>query len=187
VITSHEAILNPSIWVSRFAPAIPQDGDVLDLACGTGRHAKLLADLGYTVLAVDQDILAVAGLNHPKITSKCLNLEQEEWPLQNQLFSGIVVTNYLYRPFLDRLPSMLEVGGVLIYETFAAGNEAFGKPSNPNFLLNHGELLSLAEHHDLKIIAYEDIYADQPKPAMVQRLCAVKGALKSHIPLQFQA
>ena len=102
-------------------------------------------------------------------------------------FSGIVVTNYLYRPFLDCLPENLEKDGVLIYETFAHGNAEFGKPSNPNFLLNPGELLSFAQRHGLQVIAYEDIYLDEPKPARVQRLCAVKGALKSHIPLQFQA
>lgn len=187
VIATHDAILKPSIWVRRFAPAIPQGGVVLDLACGTGRHAKFLADLGYSVLAVDQDISGVSALNHPKITSKCLNLEQDQWPLENRLFSGIVVTNYLYRPFIDHLPEMLENGGVLIYETFSVGNEIFGKPSNPNFLLKSGELLSFSQRHSLKVIAYEDIYTDQPKPAMVQRVCAVKGALKSHIPLQFQA
>ena len=81
---------------------------------------------------------------------------------------------------------MLQKGGVLIYETFAQGNGEFGKPSNPNFLLNSGELLALAARHDLQVIAYEDIYVDQPKPAMVQRLCAVKGVLKDRIPLQFQ-
>ena len=89
-------------------------------------------------------------------------------------FSGIVVTNYLYRPYLDHLPEMLEKNGVLIYETFAQGNEQFGKPSNPNFLLKPGELLELAQRHSLKVLAYEDIYRDEPKPAMVQRLCAVK-------------
>ena len=89
-------------------------------------------------------------------------------------FSGIVVTNYLYRPYLDHLPEMLEKNGVLIYETFAQGNEQFGKPSNPNFLLKPGELLELAQRHSLKVLAYEDIYQGEPKPAMVQRLCAVK-------------
>jgi hypothetical protein len=85
------------------------------------------------------------------------------------------VTNYLYRPFLDQLPKMLCDGGILIYETFAAGNAQFGKPSNPDFLLKPGELLALAASAGLKVLAYEDIYLDQPKPAMVQRICAVKG------------
>ena len=87
-----------------------------------------------------------------------------------------MVTNYLYRPYLDRLPEMLAKGGLLIYETFAQGNAQFGKPSNPDFLLNSGELLALASRHALKVLAYEDIYTDEPKPAMVQRLCALKEA-----------
>jgi hypothetical protein len=114
-----------------------------------------------------------------------LDLEDSEWPLLKQEFSAIVVTNYLYRPFLDELPKMLCEGGVLIYETFAEGNAQFGKPSNPNFLLKPGELLALAQRSGLKVIAYEDICLDQPKPAMVQRICAVKGHLKGCIPLQF--
>ena len=97
-----------------------------------------------------------------------------------------MVTNYLYRPHLDELAGMLQADGILIYETFSQGNGEFGKPSNPNFLLNPGELLSFAARHGLLVVAYEDIYVDQPKPAMVQRLCAVKGALKQRIPLQFQ-
>lgn len=158
---------------------------MLDLACGSGRHAALLALLGHAVLAVDQDVSAIEGLLNPRIKPQREDLEGAIWPLADQQFSGIVVTNYLYRPFLDHLPQMLSEGGVLIYETFADGNAQFGKPSNPNFLLKPGELLALAAHSDLKVIAYEDIYLDQPKPAMVQRICAVKGHLKGCIPLQF--
>ena len=182
----HDVILSASPWVKRFSPLIPKGGVVLDLACGSGRHSQLLASSGYEVLAVDQEISAVCSLANPLITSKCLDLEEAEWPLLGSEFSGIVVTNYLYRPHLDQLPKMLVEGGVLIYETFALGNGDFGKPSNPNFLLNPGELLAFASRHDLKVLAYEDIYVDQPKPAMVQRLCAVKGEPKQRIPLQFQ-
>lgn len=184
--SAHEAILNASPWVRRFAPLIPKDGVVLDLACGSGRHAQWLASVGHEVLAVDQDIAAVSSLHNPLITPKELNLEGADWPLIGSEFSAIVVTNYLYRPYLEELPKMLQAGGVLIYETFALGNGEFGKPSNPNFLLNPGELLTFASLHGLKVLAYEDIYVDQPKPAMVQRLCAVKGELKQRIPLQFQ-
>jgi hypothetical protein len=99
---------------------------------------------------------------------------------------GGVLLSWRQRQHLDRLPELLEEGGILIYETFAQGNEKFGKPSNPNFLLKPGELLTFASRHGLQVVAYEDIYVDQPKPAMVQRLCAVKGELKQHIPLQFQ-
>ncbi len=184
---SHDSIVKPSSWVVRFVPLIPKGAAVLDLACGAGRHSQLLAHLGHSVLAVDQDISAIQSGHSSAITPKCLNLEEDAWPLSGSKFGGIVVTNYLYRPHLDRLPELLEEGGVLIYETFALGNEKFGKPSNPNFLLNPGELLAFAARHSLKVLAFEDIYVDEPKPAMVQRLCAVKGALKDHIPLQFQA
>ena len=184
---SHDVIVKPSSWVARFAPLIPKGGVVLDLACGSGRHSQLLANLGYSVVAVDQDIAAIETLNSSSIIPKCLNLEQDDWPLLESKFGGVVVTNYLYRPHLDHLPALLEEGGILIYETFAQGNEEFGKPSNPNFLLKPGELLAFATRHSLKVMAYQDIYVDQPKPAMVQGLCAVKGGLKEHIPLQFQA
>jgi SAM-dependent methyltransferase len=182
---SHDVIADPSPWVKRFASVIPKDGSVLDLACGAGRHAVFLASLGYPVLAVDQDITAIEAMKNPAIEARPEDLEGASWPLADQLYAGIVVTNYLYRPFLDQLPQMLSEGGVLIYETFANGNAEFGKPSNPNFLLKPGELLALAARFDLKVIAYEDIYLDQPKPAMVQRICAVKGHLKGCIPLQF--
>jgi hypothetical protein len=147
----------------------------------------LLASLGYRVLAVDQDISAMEPLKSDSIQVQKIDLEGSDWPLLGQQFSGIVATNYLYRPFLDELPKMLSEGGVLIYETFADGNAAFGKPSNPNFLLNSGELLALAQRSGLKVIAYEDIYLDQPKPAMIPRICAVKGHVKGCIPLQFVA
>jgi len=185
--TIHGATLNPSTWVKRFAPLIPKEGAVLDLACGSGRHSCLLAELGHKVLAVDQDVSQLTALNNPLINPQNFDLEQATWPLGDLQLAGIVVTNYLYRPHIDQLPAMLEKEGVLIYETFALGNGDFGKPSNPNFLLNPGELLAFAARHDLKVVAYEDIYVDQPKPAMVQRLCAVKGELKGRIPLQFQA
>ena len=185
--TIHSATLNPSTWVKRFAPLIPKEGAVLDLACGSGRHSCLLAELGHKVFAVDQDVSQLTALNNPLINPQNFDLEQATWPLGDLQLAGIVVTNYLYRPHIDQLPAMLEKEGVLIYETFALGNGDFGKPSNPNFLLNPGELLAFAARHDLKVVAYEDIYVDQPKPAMVQRLCAVKGELKGRIPLQFQA
>ena len=171
----HDAQINASPWVKRFASQIPKDGLVLDLACGGGRHTNYLAQLGYSVMAVDQDVTALEQNKHLLVETRSLNLELEEWPLENLQFSGIVVTNYLYRPHLDRLPSMLAQGGILIYETFAEGNAQFGKPSNPNFLLNTGELLNFAGRHSMKVLAYEDIYTDEPKPAMVQRLCAVKA------------
>ena len=181
----HGVIADASPWVRRFADAIPKNGLVLDLACGAGRHTALLASLGHQVLSVDQDISMVESLKDESVQTLELDLEGSDWPLLNQEFSAIVVTNYLYRPFLDELPKILTEDGVLIYETFAEGNAEFGKPSNPNFLLKSGELLALAQRSGLKVIAYEDIYLDHPKPAMVQRICAVKGHLKGYVPLQF--
>lgn len=138
------------------------------------------------MVAVDRDVSLLGPRADDQITAKQFDLELDGWPLAGNLFDGIVVTNYLYRPHLDQLPQMLNEGGVLIYETFAQGNEEFGKPSNPNFLLKTGELLALASRHALKVLAYEDIYLDHPKPAMMQRICAVKGNPKGRIPLQFQ-
>ena len=186
LLNAHDVISNASPWVKRFTPLIPKDGLVLDLACGSGRHSEWLAGQGHQILAADQDISAIEALGNPRITPKCCDLEQDAWPIHEMQFSAIVVTNYLYRPHLDQLPKMLQAGGVLIYETFAIGNGEFGKPSNPNFLLTTGELLVFSARHALKVVAYEDIYVDQPKPAMVQRLCAVKGEPKQRIPLQFQ-
>ncbi len=171
---THDTLLNASPWVKRFASQIPKGGVVLDLACGSGRHAIYLAQLGFSVLAVDQDVSVLEKSKTPGIETRALDLEAEFWPLTEGGFGAIVVTNYLYRPYLDYLPGMLCKGGLLIYETFAHGNAQFGKPSSPNFLLNSGELLALAARHALKVIAYEDIYTDEPKPAMVQRLCALK-------------
>ena len=181
----HDVIADASPWVRRFAAAIPKGGVALDLACGAGRHAVLLASQGHSVLAVDRNISALGPVKNALIQTQELDLEGAVWPLLGKHFSAIVVTNYLYRPFLDELPKMLCEDGALIYETFAEGNAQFGKPSNPDFLLKPGELLALAERSGLKVIAYEDIYLDQPKPAMVQRICAVKGYLKGCIPLQF--
>ena len=181
----HDPAPRASSWVQRYAPLIPKEGLVLDLACGSGRHTDLLVCLGHSVLAVDRDISVVSARPSSQIDARALDLEGATWPLEGQLFSGIVVTNYLYRPYIDRLPEMLLEGGVLIYETFAHGNAQFGRPSNPDFLLNPGELLAFAANHGLKVLAYDDIYVEQPKPAMIQGICAVKGELKGRIPLQF--
>jgi SAM-dependent methyltransferase len=188
----HASIANPSAWVTRFCPLIAAGGRVLDLAAGSGRHSLHLAKLGFTVLAVDRDAGALELLKQCKeglaIEIEQLDLEGTTWPLADRsgLFDAVVVTNYLYRPYLDLLPDLLVEGGVLIYETFAHGNAAFGKPSNPDFLLQTGELLDFAARNSLHVLAYSDLYQAQPKPAMVQSVCAVKGALKERHPLQFQ-
>lgn len=163
---------NPSRWVRRFAPLVPP-GEVLDLACGSGRHARLFAALGHPVLAVDRDPAALAASAGQGITVMQHDLEADGavWPFAAGRFAGIVVTNYLHRPLMAQLMASLAPGGVLVYETFAIGNEAFGKPSNPAFLLRPGELLDVAAAAGLRVIAFEDGRVELPKPAMVQRIC----------------
>jgi SAM-dependent methyltransferase len=180
-MSAHYAIDHPSPWVARFAPLIPE-GEVLDLACGSGRHARLLAAMGRTVLAVDRDADALAKIAGPDISTLQHDLEQDagqgfSWPFTENRFAGIVVTNYLHRPLLASILASLAPNGVLLYETFARGNGRFGKPSNPAFLLEPGELLEVVRRYSagsLRIIAFEDGYIDQPKPAMVQRICVIK-------------
>lgn len=169
----HAPVGTPSHWVRRFAQLVPE-GEVLDLACGGGRHARLFAGLGHPVLAVDRDPQALLAAAGPGIVTLEHDLEREgaAWPFAAGRFAGIVVTNYLHRPLLAGLVASLAPGGVLIYETFALGNEAYGKPSNPAFLLRPGELLDVAAAAGLRVLAYEDGVVREPKPARVQRLCA---------------
>jgi SAM-dependent methyltransferase len=166
-----------SIWVARWAPVVPP-GEVLDLACGSGRHARLLAGLGHPVIALDRDAQALAACAGQGIATVQHELEAPgaAWPFAPGRFAGIVVTNYLHRPLFGQIAAALAPDGMLVYETFARGNEIFGKPSNPDFLLNPGELLEFASRGGLRVLAYEDGVIDRPKPARVQRLCAVGPA-----------
>lgn len=179
----HASLDKPSAWVARFAPLIPH-GEVLDLACGSGRHARLLAGLGYQVLAADRDAAALERAEGKGIRTLQIDLEngtegRTSWPFEAGRFSGIVVTNYLHRPLFPHILASLAPDAVLIYETFAQGNEHFGKPSNPDFLLRPGELLEFARTDSspsLRVLAFEDGYIPVPKPAMVQRICAINSA-----------
>jgi SAM-dependent methyltransferase len=127
--------------------------------------------------AVDRDPEVTARLaGTPGVTSRCADIEAGPWPYAGQQFAGIVVANYLHRPLIPRLLEALAPGGVLIYETFAAGNERFGRPSNPDFLLRPGELLE-AVRGRLNVIAYEELEVSEPRPAMVQRICAVNSGV----------
>ncbi|MBT5413098.1 MAG: SAM-dependent methyltransferase [Rhodospirillaceae bacterium] len=166
----------PSPWVLRFAALIPAGGPVLDLATGGGRHARLLAARGHPVLAVDRDAEALVDLaGRPGIACETADLEASPpWSPGPRRFAGIVVTNYLWRPLLATLPGWLEPGGILIYETFAQGNERFGRPRNPDFLLRPGELTA-AFAPALRIVAYEHGAVAEPRPAVIQRICAAAG------------
>lgn len=169
----------PSDWVRRFAPLLPAGGTVLDLACGNGRHALFLEASGRRILALDRDAAALAGLaGRPGIFTLQADVEQGAWPLEGRRFEGIVVTNYLHRPLFPQLLAALAQDGVLIYETFMSGNERFGRPSNPEFLLRPDELLDVFGKL-LRVVAFEQGEVMLPKPAVVQRLCARRGGVSS--------
>jgi SAM-dependent methyltransferase len=164
-----------SRWVERFLPCIKSGGDVLDLACGRGRHSLLLHAAGYRVEALDRDAGALAGISARAqgISTRVADLEGDSWPYHGRRFDAIVVSNYLFRPLFPRLLDALGVDGVLIYETFMSGNERFGKPSNPEFLLHPGELLDVVRGR-LTVVAFEQGEVARPRPAVVQRICATK-------------
>jgi SAM-dependent methyltransferase len=165
----------PSSWVRRFAHLVPQGGEVLDLAAGGGRHSRLFLEHGYRVVAVDRDTETLTALpRQDRLQIVTADLEAGgAWPLPGRRFAGVVVTNYLHRPLFPAIVASVASGGILIYETFAVGNERFGKPSNPDFLLRPGELLD-AVHGRLRVVAYEDVETAEPRPAMVQRIAAVR-------------
>ncbi len=163
----------PSAWVERFAPLIAPAGAVLDLACGRGRHTRLLLASGHKVTAVDRDLSAIADLVSTDLERLEADLEGgARWPFEGRRFAAVVVTNYLHRPLFPHLRASLAPGGVLIYETFAHGNERFGHPRNPDFLLKPGELLDVARDGALRVLAYEDLEISKPRQACVQRIAA---------------
>lgn len=167
----HAPIERPSPWVLRWAELVDH-GPVLDVACGAGRHSLLFAERGIEVVAVDREPQTL-----PRVRFVQADLENgNPWPFEGRRFAAVVVTNYLHRPLFPQLAASLEPGGVLLYETFMAGNERYGRPSNPAFLLEPGELLGAFA--GLTPLAFEQGYVETPKPAMIQRLCAQLGGIQ---------
>ena len=170
-----------SPWVERFSKEIPKDcGPVLDLACGSGRHARFLRRQGFQVIAIDRDDSAFASLNLQGIWCVNCDLETSDlgyvWPFVERSFAAVIVTNYLHRPLMASILSSLVKGGVLIYETFAVGNEALGRPRNPQFLLRENELLEACMLEPkrgikFKCLGFEHGFVNRNGPAIVQSIC----------------
>ncbi|MFZ6850093.1 class I SAM-dependent methyltransferase [Undibacterium sp. RuRC25W] len=170
-----------SPWVKRFVSLAPA-GQILDLACGYGRHASWLLSEGNEVVALDRNTEMLSELERQGARIVLHDLEPDaetaDWPFADNLFAAIIVCNYLHRPLFPHLLASLKPGGILIYETFALGNALFGKPSNPHFLLKPGELFhQMASNPSvaMQVIAYEEGFIQDPKPAMVQRICSRKA------------
>lgn len=168
----------PEPWVVRFAPLVPAGGAVLDIACGGGRHGRLFAGRGHPVTLLDRDTAGVADLAGLGRTGRGVEIVAADleagapFPLAGRRFAAIVGVNYLHRPLFPALLDALAPGGVLIWQTFARGNARFGKPSNPDFLLRPGELLDVVRGR-LTVVAYEHGEIAKPRPAVIQRICAV--------------
>ena len=174
MITDRHNTETASAWVLRFAPLVASNGTVLDVATGTGRHARCFLDQGHRVVAVDRynaGIVDLLGRDDFEFVDADLE-NGGPWPLGDRRFASVIVTNYLHRPLFPALIDALAPGGILIYETFASGNERFGRPSNPDFLLRPGELLAAVEDR-LQVIDYEHGEIAEPRPAVVQRIAAV--------------
>lgn len=162
-----------SPWVSRWAGRIPAQGRVLDLACGSGRHAVFLAGRGHPVTAVDIDLALSQPSRHVQgVAWRQADLEGAPWPFPGEAFQAVVVTNYLHRPLFEPLLAAIAPDGLLIYETFALGQAKYGRPRNPAHLLLPGELLELVRGH-LRVLAYEDV-EEPAQRRCVQRLCGVR-------------
>lgn len=162
----------PSPWIVQWAGLVPPGTAVLDVAAGGGRHSLPFAGKGHPVTALDRDVSSLP--QQPGIEIVAADLEGgAAWPLPGRTFGGVVVTNYLYRPLFPPLLDALTPGGVLLYETFMVGNERFGRPSNPDFLLKDGELLDLVRGR-FSVVAYEARLVSEPRMAMVQRIAARK-------------
>jgi len=170
--THGHATMTPSPWVKRFLPGVPKGGEVLDVACGRGRHLRFALEAGYRVVGLDRNLSGVADLEG-QAGVELIEADLEDgspFPLKDRRFAGVIVVNYLYRPRLSAIIGAVADDGVLIYQTFALGHERFGKPSNPDYLLKPNELIDAAAP-DLVVVDYE--YGALPKgPNFVQRIAA---------------
>ena len=168
----------PSAWVQRWSHLVPAGAAVLDVACGSGRHLRWFHALGHPVTGIDRDPSAMQAAAYlgEAITA---DIENGPWPLAGRQFGGVVVTNYLWRALLPAIVKSVAPGGVLIYETFASGNETVGRPARPDFLLQPGELLGACA--GLRVVAYEDGFLDDPT-RFVQRIAAVREAADGMTP-----
>lgn len=169
-MTPAHAVGTASAWVQRWSHLVPAGASVLDVACGSGRHVRWFAQRGARVTGVDRDAAATAPLT--EIAEIVVaDIEAGPWPFAARRFDAVVVTNYLWRERLPDVVASVAPSGVLLYETFAAGNETVGKPSNPTFLLQPGELLRAAA--TLRVVAFEDGFDAVPE-RFVQRIVAVR-------------
>lgn len=166
----------PSPAICRWAPLVPAGGHVLDVAAGHGRHTRLFVQRGHPVTAIDRDVAALRSLAATASGLEVIeaDLEGAPWPLPRRTFAGVVVSNYLWRLLLPAIVASVAPGGVLLYETFAVGNERFGRPRNPDFLLRPGELLD-AVRGELEVLEYAHGEEGDPPVAVRQRLCAVRA------------
>jgi SAM-dependent methyltransferase len=178
-------VVQPSPWVERFVHLIRAGGTVLDLAAGSGRHAHLLLEQGFSVVAVDRNLAPLSANRHTKLSRLEVDLEADDgWPFADRTFDGIVVTNYLWRGLFDGIVASVASDGVLIYETFAEGHEAYGRPRRPEFLLQPGELLARVSPR-LEVVAYEHGFCEYPSARVVQRVCAIgRSRRMSECPLE---
>lgn len=172
---SGHGVAAPSEWIVRWSHLLDSDATVLDVACGAGRHMRWFAGRGHAVTGVDRspEAVAAAGAFGDVVMA---DIESGPWPFAGQAFGAVVVTNYLWRPCMADIAAAVAPGGVLIYETFAAGNETVGKPSRPDFLLQPGELVTACA--GLRVVAYEDGFLAEPA-RFVQRIAAVRPAAHS--------